>query len=245
MARTQEERKVETRGRLVKAASDLFAQHGIDAVSVDAVADAAERTSGAVYAHFGSKQGLLLAILDEWKQALVSVIGAEFEVANTAQDRLRAVWTNFGASSDGRSAQRLLLDHELWLRASRDPEVATMLCARYIESREWLTRGFAQWVADGLIDPVVPLGALAGLFKAMITGMAMQRQVDPEAFGDDEAVAALAVLIGVREDSETGHLPSEVPDQAASVEQSTEHLRHYDAPGAFEMASTKADMPIG
>jgi len=64
MARTQEERKAETRSRLLAAAAELFADHGVDAVSVDAVAEAAGRTSGAVYAHFGSKQGLLLALLD-------------------------------------------------------------------------------------------------------------------------------------------------------------------------------------
>ncbi|MGH9206548.1 MAG: helix-turn-helix domain-containing protein, partial [Acidimicrobiales bacterium] len=52
---TQEERKAETRARLLAAAADLFAGQGIEAVSVDAVAEAAGRTSGAVYAHFGSK----------------------------------------------------------------------------------------------------------------------------------------------------------------------------------------------
>src|SRR4029077_7839703 len=91
VARTQEERKAETRSRLLDAAATLFAERGIDAVSVDAVADAAGRTSGAVYAHFGSKQGMLMALLDEWAHSLVTVIAAEFELATTVEDRLRAV----------------------------------------------------------------------------------------------------------------------------------------------------------
>ena len=64
----QQDRKADTRARLVAAAAECFAERGVDAVSVDAVADAAGRTSGAVYAHFGSKQGLVLAVLDQWRQ---------------------------------------------------------------------------------------------------------------------------------------------------------------------------------
>src|SRR5580693_10572897 len=91
VSRTQEERKADTRARLLDAAAGLFAERGIDAVSVDTVADAAGRTSGAVYAHFGSKQGLLMALLDEWAHSLVTVLAAQFEVAASVEDRLRAV----------------------------------------------------------------------------------------------------------------------------------------------------------
>ena len=60
---SQEQRKAETRQRLLDAAALLFAERGIEAVSIDTVAEAADRTSGAVYAHFGGKDGVLLASL--------------------------------------------------------------------------------------------------------------------------------------------------------------------------------------
>src|SRR5258706_452168 len=66
MARTQEERKAETRARLIAAAADLFARKGFHAVSAEAVADAADRTTGALYSHFGGKDGLLLALVEQW-----------------------------------------------------------------------------------------------------------------------------------------------------------------------------------
>ena len=50
---TQGERRAETRQRLLDAAADLFATRGIEASSVDAIAEAADRTSGAIYDHFG------------------------------------------------------------------------------------------------------------------------------------------------------------------------------------------------
>src|SRR5450759_4641544 len=92
VSQTQQERKAETRARLLSAAADLFAEQGIDAVSVDAVAEAAGRTSGAVYAHFGSKQGLLLALLDSWKDSVLTVLLAEVAVTESPEGQLTAVW---------------------------------------------------------------------------------------------------------------------------------------------------------
>ena len=45
---TQEQRKAETRSLLIDAAADLFARKGFHAVSAEAVADAADRTTGAL-----------------------------------------------------------------------------------------------------------------------------------------------------------------------------------------------------
>ena len=92
MARTQEQRRADTRARLLEAAAELFATRGIDAVSVDAVADAADRTSGAVYDHFGSKHGLVLAVLDSWKRSFLSVMSAEVAASDDPADQLAAVW---------------------------------------------------------------------------------------------------------------------------------------------------------
>ena len=121
MPRTQEERKAETRARLLDAAATLFAERGVDAVSVDSVADAAGRTSGALYAHFGSKHGLLLALLDEWAHSLLAVIAAEFELAAGLEDRLRAVAANVITHPSDQTRRLLLLERELGLRAAPRP----------------------------------------------------------------------------------------------------------------------------
>src|SRR5262245_65141472 len=74
-ALTQEERKAETRARLIAAAADLFAHKGFHAVSAEAVAGAADRTTGALYSHFGGKDGLLLALLEQWLEESAARIG--------------------------------------------------------------------------------------------------------------------------------------------------------------------------
>ena len=194
MSRTQEERKADTRARLLDAAATLFAARGIDAVSVDAVADAADRTSGAVYDHFGSKQGLLLALLDEWAHSLVTVIAAEFELAATVEDRLRAVAANVVTNPTDQTRRLLLLERELWLRATRDPDVAEAMRARSREAHDWLAKGFAAWIAEGLIDDGADPDVLATVFRALITGLEIDHRIDPDRFDTAGVASALAVV---------------------------------------------------
>jgi AcrR family transcriptional regulator len=195
VARTQQQRKADTRERLLSAAAQLFADHGIDAVSVDVVAEAAWRTSGAVYDHFGSKQGMLLALLDDWEQSLVTVIAAEFELAADVVDRLRAVASNLIVHPSEETRRLLLLERELGLRAARDPEVASALRLRAAEAHARMARGFGAWMADGIIPPVADPATLATVFRALVVGLEIQHRLDPDAIDIDTVTTALAALL--------------------------------------------------
>jgi AcrR family transcriptional regulator len=204
VSQTQQERKAETRARLLAAATDLFAEQGVDAVSVDAVAEAAGRTSGAVYAHFGSKQGLLLALLDSWKDSVRTVLLAEVAVTESPRGQLAAVWDNVADTSDEESGRWALLEHELWLRAGRDREVADVIRVRNAEARRFSARQLAGWTTAVGARPAVEPEELAVLVKALLTGLAMQRRLEPEAVSDELAVRGLCALVGLSE----GPLPS-------------------------------------
>ncbi|HEY7946733.1 MAG TPA: TetR/AcrR family transcriptional regulator [Acidimicrobiales bacterium] len=197
MARTQQERKADTRERLLSAAAQLFADHGIDAVSVDHVAEAAGRTSGAVYDHFGSKQGMLLALLDEWEQSLVTVIAAEFELASDVGARLRAVADNLIVNPSEETRRLLLLERELSLRAVRDPEVAAAVRLRAAEAHARMARGFAAWMADGIIEPGADPDTLATDLRALVTGLEIQHRLEPGAGDIDTVTEALGRIVGV------------------------------------------------
>ena len=68
------DKKLETRQRIIKAASQSFRSHGYAGIGVDGIAKAAGVTSGAFYAHLGSKNAAfdiaLRAGLDEVIQAI-------------------------------------------------------------------------------------------------------------------------------------------------------------------------------
>lgn len=194
--RSQEERKAETRRLLLEAAAGLFAEQGIDAVSVDAVAEAAGRTSGAVYAHFGSKQGLLLALLDEWKHSLVEAVAGAFEESADLETRLRAVAATVVVRPSEDTRRLLLLERELWLRAARDPAIAVVVRARSREAHERMTRGFARWMATGMVEAGDP-DVLATAFRALVIGLEEIQRTEG-ALDVDTATAALASLPGLR-----------------------------------------------
>lgn len=197
-ARTQEERKADTRARLLAAAAELFANQGVDAVSVDAVAEAADRTSGAVYAHFGSKQGLLLALLESFQDSALALLLAEVAVSRSPIDQLRAVWEHASGDKGGGWD---LLQHELWLRAARDPEVAAVLRARYSDAAHFSARQLASWTRRADATPVADPHDLAVLVRALVTGLAVQRRLEPDSVTDDLAVRGLAALVGLPHDS--------------------------------------------
>jgi AcrR family transcriptional regulator len=211
MSRTQQERKADTRARLLAAAADLFADQGIDAVSVDAVAEAAGRTSGAVYAHFGSKQGLLLALLDSWKDSVLTLLLAEVAVSDSPAGQLGAVWSNLSGSSNDQTARWPVLEHELWLRASRDPEVADILRVRNAEALRYSARQLEGWTAMVGAEPTAPPAELAVLVKALLTGLALQKRLDPATVPDDLAMRGIAALVGLS----TGALEVPTSDTAA------------------------------
>jgi AcrR family transcriptional regulator len=53
-----------TRERIMNVAERLFARRGIDRVSIRDITTAAKVNTAAIHYHFGSKQGLIVAILD-------------------------------------------------------------------------------------------------------------------------------------------------------------------------------------
>src|SRR5919109_4445181 len=89
--RTQAERREETRERVLAAAGRVFARRGFDATSLEAIADEAGFSRGAVYYNFADKEELFLELLDrrcaERGQDLREVFGGDADdVAATGRD---------------------------------------------------------------------------------------------------------------------------------------------------------------
>jgi len=186
--RSQADRKSDTRDRLLRSAAALFASRGVDAVSVDAVAEDAERTSGALYAHFGSKQGLVGALLDSWTEEAARAVSAEYEASTDQASRLRALWASFADPGGELGRAWSLLEHELWLRAARDPQLRRRFSKRYGWSRRQLARGVA--AGEGAAEELSAADR-ATLVLALLLGLEMQRRLEPSAVPDRLAIAGL------------------------------------------------------
>ena len=196
---TQGERRAQTRTALLDAAAELFAARGVDGASVDAIAAAAGRTSGAVYDHFGGKEGLLFALLDGWVDDVAAVIGAELATATTLEDRVAALWRNVSrpVAGDGRW---IALEHELWSYAARNEAARHHLARRYraawagvdAAASGWMTEGDGGGGDGGAGPSAGPVGpAVIGL----LLGLEMMRRIDPDAVPDHLAVTALRSVV--------------------------------------------------
>lgn len=186
---TQGERRARTRQALLDAAADLFAERGVEGASVDAIAEAADRTSGALYDHFGSKDGLLFALLEGWVDDVAAVTGAELSTATTLDERMAVMWRTVSdpVVGDGRW---IALEHELWSYAARNEEARRHLVRRYRAIWDSVNEGVSEWL-DGA-DDIGP--ALIGL----LLGLEMMHRVDPDAVPDDLAIAALTGVATTR-----------------------------------------------
>ncbi|MFC7309797.1 TetR/AcrR family transcriptional regulator [Streptomyces monticola] len=208
--RTQEQRKAETRARLIDAAAELFATKGFHAVSAEAVADAADRTTGALYSHFGGKEGLLLALLDVWKERTAAQLSDEVASAPDPGTHFAAMWGSITRPAADRGDSWLLLEVELWLHGARDAQVGSPLARRYAEVRQQLGEGLDQWAeVTGTRLPRTPYET-GGLVLGVLLGCALQHRLDPGAVPEQLVVDGLSSLLGLR-------TPCDVHDPSAPV----------------------------
>ncbi|QTX03901.1 TetR/AcrR family transcriptional regulator [Agromyces archimandritae] len=126
------EQRERTRAALVDIAARRFARDGYAGVALDDVVGEAGLTRGAVYHHFGSKQGLFRAVVEH----------AQHHVAGAVE---RA------ADGDGPALARFLDGCRAFLEASLDHEVRRILL---VDGPAVL--GWADW-REGDLDTSVPL----------------------------------------------------------------------------------------
>lgn len=81
------------RGRLLRAAAELFCRYGINATGVDAVVAAAGTAKATLYKTFGSKEGLVEAVLEAegaaWRDWFLGEIDA---IAGSPADKLLGIF---------------------------------------------------------------------------------------------------------------------------------------------------------
>ncbi|MFD8528333.1 TetR/AcrR family transcriptional regulator [Streptosporangium canum] len=195
MTRTQDQRRADTRARLIDAASDLFARKGFHAVSAEAVSAAADRTTGALYNHFGGKEGLLLALLEVWKDQAATDLLAGFGETTELDDRLAAVYE--AITEGNRGASWLLLEMELWLHGARDPHIGGPLARRYAGIRSLLADGLTDWAELAGVSLRRSPEHTAVAVLGVLIGCAIQHRLDPPAVESQAVVESLRDLLGL------------------------------------------------
>ncbi len=194
MART---RSTQAHKSVLQAAIQLMAERGIDAASMDAIAEKAGVSKATIYNHWADKDELLL-------EAMADLHGLrdrpDFDSGDTKADVI-------GVLAHQPSQKRGLLQHQLMPHfmayAARNPSFGIAWRKMAMEPpRQELTRLLTQAVARGELAPLPDLGlALALLLGPMLyhhifvmnKGQCPQPDQQPDKAKNTAALAALVV----------------------------------------------------
>jgi AcrR family transcriptional regulator len=193
------ERKAATRAKLLEAAARVYASRGFAGATLDEVAEEAGFTKGAVYAHFGSKDNLLVALMDEYLAAELAQQVALFDPDETTWKRPLAGSARWMQELDeAPDAFRLLV--EFWLAAQRDDALRERFAAGLDAIRETFA-GFSRLSAEdaGFDDPGEAPHNFANVMLGLSIGLGMTRLADPAAVSPHLLGTAFSVLIRAAE----------------------------------------------
>ncbi|WP_306203794.1 TetR/AcrR family transcriptional regulator [Actinoplanes sp. RD1] len=166
---TRAQQQARTREKLLDSAEALFGEQGIHQTSLDQIAAAAGLTKGAIYANFGGKKDLIVAIMqrrlddDEpgWaRMSADSFVGARGD----------SYEKNMALPETRRFAMAFT---ELWLHGMRHEDDGETL-------RRWLRTIRESHARDARDVGMAQPETVAALMVALDVGIALQNLVDPE-----------------------------------------------------------------
>src|SRR5215471_8716970 len=90
-ASRRERKKEAARAQIIANAVELFSTHGIDAVTVDQIAEAADVGKGTVYNYFQAKEDIVVAFIVDLERR----VQAELESFTSSKRRPDAILSEF------------------------------------------------------------------------------------------------------------------------------------------------------
>ena len=190
-APTRAERKSRTRGQLIAAAEVLFKRDGFHATSLDAIADAAGYTKGAVYSNFASKEELFFAVYERRvheRSAELERLAADARSAHAAL--AAAVETAVRRGEDGWMA----VFFEFWAHVLRHPEHRERFAALHRRGLEPFVHAVERFARERRSDPPLPPELLATAHLALGNGLQLERLTRPDEIDLDAFQRAMWLL---------------------------------------------------
>jgi AcrR family transcriptional regulator len=181
---TREEKKAQTRERLLDAASTVFARKGFAATSIDEIAEAAGVTKGAVYSNFDSKEDLVRTVLDERLEQRFRELAEDVPSdGSLAEDAARAS-EQFGTVLE-EERDSVLLGLEFAIHAVRNPDFRDDFIAYHRDAQGDIAKIVEDRLTAGGEKLRLPAKQVASLFNAISNGVALERLMDPGSVSDE------------------------------------------------------------
>jgi AcrR family transcriptional regulator len=190
MARlTRVEQQRQTHERLLAAGRVVLTKRGFLAATVDEIAAEAGYTRGAVYKHFGGKEGLWLAIMDAQAEAHLDLLDKALAQAADQGGLVRAL-TPEEFADDADAARWSIAAAEFTAAVAGRPETAAAVIEAQRRHEEKIVEVLDRHCRRLRLRPALPLPQLVVMLGAMAGTLALRRGMDPH-------VDVTAIVAGV------------------------------------------------
>lgn len=177
------------RERLVATASRLFYAEGIRAVGIDRVIAESGVAKSSMYAHFRTKEDLVVAYLDDYSAGFRGFL--EDRLGQRRTTGPEAVVVAFEALALGIAGPGFR--GCAFVNATVEYPAHDGIRAAVARHRTWLTRRFSELLGERYPDR----DAVAATLLQLSTGASMTAYVDDDGTAGERAVRAVAVLLGI------------------------------------------------
>jgi AcrR family transcriptional regulator len=198
-AMTRADRQARTREELVDAAERLFTGNGFHATSVDAVADAAGYTKGAVYSNFASKEDLFFAVYERRVDRRVAEMEATLASGETAYAGMERLIAGLEERHDD---GWLAVFFEFWAHVLRHPELRERFAEQHRRGIDPVIAAFHRVATERGERLPEDAAKLATARHAMLTGLQLERLTQPELV--DEGLAVRMLRLAMNEGGRDG-----------------------------------------
>ena len=162
---------------MLAAASEVFAEQGFQASTIEQICERANYTRGAFYSNFESKDDLFMALFEIHADALVERIQNLIGDAPVAE--VAGLLTSYFSEPSDEDRRWYLLSTEFTLHAIRNPAAAELLAERDRALRETLAPILGAIFERAGVEPRMPLDRIARALVAFGEGAQAQSYVEP------------------------------------------------------------------
>jgi AcrR family transcriptional regulator len=196
---SREDKRQANRARILRAARTVFSRRGYHGATIEEIADESGLSNGAVYYNFANKEDLFFALVEAWRDELLSGAEAVFaqEAARTSgppdeqlQDEVRQILRALGPS---REWQLLLLEFTSF--AARNRRFRRRFVAARQGFKAALAAALERRAAELGVHLDIPPARLTILLTALVNGLAVEQLTELAATPDDLVGDAVAALV--------------------------------------------------
>lgn len=180
---------------LLRAAYRVAARERLGGLTTRAVAVEAGVSNGLVFFHFGSREGLLLALLDRLLATTVVAPSAPADPGGVSAERLlETIARDVQALPAQRERVALLVD--FWVMGTTHPEVQAQIRGALAAYRDaYLPLAAAAVASEPERYRGVTADGLAGVATGFVEGCALQVVMDPQGFDVAACLGTLRALV--------------------------------------------------